>query len=195
MFLIVSSQSLVNVGSSLYITISFSVILSPVGVLPLVMAFFRDSRCEEALSGSSVSSTYSSFNCSVRLRILLSSEVLLNGFIWFVLRGPMYWVRSPSVAKSSSSLSSWCFPHLDGTGSVEAHFQFKLVSEHISGSSNNQADYLSRNQITLFNASHKTAKSLPSHVDSSLIQWLLHPQLDWTSPTWTHQFSSFVQRQ
>ena len=78
---------------------------------------------------------------------------------------------------------------------IEAHFQFKLTSEHISGSSNIQADYLSRNQITLFYASHKTAKSLPSHVDSSLIQWLLHPQLDWTSPAWTRQFSSFVQRQ
>ena len=78
---------------------------------------------------------------------------------------------------------------------IEAHFQFTVVSEHILGSSNNRADYLSRNQIALFHASHKTAKSLPSHVDYSLIQWLLHPQLDWTSPAWTHQFSSFIQRQ
>ena len=111
-FLIVSSQPLVNVWSSLYITIGFRIILSPVRVLPLVMAFFKDSRCEEALSRSSVSSTYLSFNCSVRLRILLSSEVLLDGFLGFVLRGPMYWVRSPSAAKSSSSLSSrfvWVF--------------------------------------------------------------------------------------
>ena len=78
---------------------------------------------------------------------------------------------------------------------IEAHFQFKVESEHISGSSNNRVDYLSRNQIALFHASHKTAKSLPSQVDSSLIQWLLHPQPDWTSPAWTRQFSSFIQSQ
>ena len=61
----------------------------------------------------------------MRLRILLSSEVLLDGFLGFVLRGPMYWVRSPSAAKSSSSLSSWfvwvfCAPAcwFDGTSSV-----------------------------------------------------------------------------
>ena len=78
---------------------------------------------------------------------------------------------------------------------IEAHHQFHLVSEHIPGSVNNRADHLSRNQIALFHASHKTANSLPSNVHSSLLQWLLHPQLDWTSPHWTHQFSSFVQRQ
>ena len=78
---------------------------------------------------------------------------------------------------------------------IEAHHQFKLTSEHVSGSNNTLADYLSRNQIELFQASHKTAKSLPAHINPSLLQWLLHLQLDWTSPAWTHQFSSFVQRQ
>ena len=77
----------------------------------------------------------------------------------------------------------------------EAYYQFKVVSDHIAGNSNNRADYLSRDQIGLFYASHKTANSRPSYVDPSLLQWLLHPQLDWTSAAWTCQFSSFVQRQ
>ena len=35
---------------------------------------------------------------------------------------------------------------------IEAHHQFNLVYEHISGSSNTLADYLSRNQMVLFHA-------------------------------------------
>lgn len=42
---------------------------------------------------------------------------------------------------------------------VEAHYQLRIVSQHIAGSSNNRADYLSRNQIGLFHASHITVKS------------------------------------
>ena len=33
---------------------------------------------------------------------------------------------------------------------IEAYYQFKVVSEHIVGSSNNRADYLFRDQIGLF---------------------------------------------
>ena len=73
---------------------------------------------------------------------------------------------------------------------IEAHHQFKLVSEHILGGNNTLADYLSRNQIALFYASHKMA--LPCHIDPSLLQWLLHLQLEGTSPACTCQFSSFV---
>ena len=49
---------------------------------------------------------------------------------------------------------------------IEAYHQFYLVSERIPDSVNNRADHLSRNQIALFHASHKTAKSLPSNVPS-----------------------------
>ena len=78
---------------------------------------------------------------------------------------------------------------------IEAHHQFHTTAVHIAGSLNNFADNLSRNQIDLFFKAHKTASTSPSYVDPCLLQWLLHHRQDWTSPAWTHQFNTFVQRQ
>ena len=77
---------------------------------------------------------------------------------------------------------------------VEAHSQFRISANHITGSSNTLADHLSRNQQGLFLTMHKTAHSEPLYVDSFLLQWLMNPQQDWMSPAWTQQFNSFVQR-
>ena len=77
---------------------------------------------------------------------------------------------------------------------IEAHHQFKIAATHIAGSSNTLADHLSRNQLGLFFSMHKTAHSEPSYINPSLLQWLLDSQQDWTSPVWTQQFNSFVQR-
>ena len=75
---------------------------------------------------------------------------------------------------------------------IEAHHQFKITATHVAGASNTLADYLSRNQPRLFLSMHKAAQPCPSYVDPSLLQWLLDPQQDWTSPAWTQQFNSFV---
>ena len=77
---------------------------------------------------------------------------------------------------------------------IEAHHQFKITATHVAEASNTLADHLSRNQPRLFLSMHKTAQSYPSYVDPSLLQWLLDPQQDWTSPAWTRRFNSFVQR-
>ena len=77
---------------------------------------------------------------------------------------------------------------------IEAHFQFHLRAIHLPGALNAPADDLSRNRLSAFLEKVPEANPLPSPVPPSLLQWLLHPRLDWTSPTWTQLFISSVQR-
>jgi len=78
---------------------------------------------------------------------------------------------------------------------IEAHFQFQLRAIHLPGEQNGEADDLSRNRLSAFLKKVPGANSTPSPIPSSLLQWLLHPHLDWTSPTWTELFISSVQRE
>ena len=75
---------------------------------------------------------------------------------------------------------------------VEAHFQFQLSASHIAGIANTIADDLSRNRLLAFRDNVPHANIHPTHIPSLLMQWLLDQELDWTSPTWTAQFVSFV---
>ena len=77
---------------------------------------------------------------------------------------------------------------------VEAHYQFTIAAKYIPGPNNTLADHLSRNQHGLFLTMHKTAHSKPTYIAPSLLQWLMDPLQDWTSPVWTQQFNSFVRR-
>ncbi len=73
-------------------------------------------------------------------------------------------------------------------------FQFSLTSTHIPGVHNVLADDLSRNRLPSFLSYMPNANRTPSLLPTSLLQWLLHPNLDWTSPSWTTLFSSSVLR-
>ena len=75
---------------------------------------------------------------------------------------------------------------------VEAHYQFTIAGKYIPGPNNTLADYLSRNQHGLFLTMHNTAHSKPTYIAPSLLQWLMDPLQDWTSPVWIQQFNSFV---
>ena len=68
---------------------------------------------------------------------------------------------------------------------ITACLQFKLVLEHIPDPSSSLARNLSRNQLDQF---------LPtsSPVPPSILQWLLDPNMDWTSSSWTQNFATFV---
>ena len=75
---------------------------------------------------------------------------------------------------------------------VEAYFQFHLEARHIPGISNECADDLSRNRLAAFRTKLPQANHYPTPIPSSLLQWLLKPQADWSSPSWIQQFSTFV---
>jgi hypothetical protein len=75
---------------------------------------------------------------------------------------------------------------------IEATHQFKLSAEHIAGVKNDLADDLSRAKLTSFMSKMGGCDPTPSIIPISLLQWLLHPELDWTCPSWTQLFSSSV---
>ena len=75
---------------------------------------------------------------------------------------------------------------------IEAHYQFKITAKHIPGTLNTWADHMSRHKLEHFYDYHHTASHYPSCIPKNLLQWLLDPQMDWTSSHWTQQFSTFV---
>jgi len=75
------------------------------------------------------------------------------------------------------------------------YFQCKVESKHIPGARNTLADHLSRNRLDRFHAENTNACTHPSHVPLSLLQWLLDPQMDWTSEHWIQLFNTFVSRE
>ena len=77
---------------------------------------------------------------------------------------------------------------------VEAYFQFHLEAHHIPGISNECADDSSRNRLAAFRTKLPQANHYPTPIPSSLLQWLLKPQADWSSPSWIQQFSTFVKK-
>ena len=78
---------------------------------------------------------------------------------------------------------------------LEAHFQFQLSAYHLPGILNDCADDLSRNHLSSFQAKMPMADTYSSSIPPSLLQWLLHPDLSWTSPIWIQLFNSFVRKE
>ena len=78
---------------------------------------------------------------------------------------------------------------------IEAQYQFKITARHIPGTLNSLTDYLSRNELKIFYINHHAANCYPSCIPDNLLQWLLDPQMDWTSDHWTQQFSIFVSKE
>lgn len=78
---------------------------------------------------------------------------------------------------------------------LEASYQFQLSAEHIAGADNDLADDLSRNKLGNFKEKALGMNTYPSHVPDFLLQWLLQPCHDWSSPSWIQQFIGFVARE
>ena len=77
---------------------------------------------------------------------------------------------------------------------VEAHSSFKVTAVHLPGTHNNLADNLPRNWLNPFLRKMEGADTTPSIIPFSLLQWLLHLDLDWTSPNYIQLFNSSVHR-
>ena len=76
---------------------------------------------------------------------------------------------------------------------VKAHYQFTIAAKYIPGPNNTLADHLSRNQHGLILTMHGTAHSKPTYIAPSILQWLMDPPQEWTSPVWTQQFNSLFE--
>ena len=75
---------------------------------------------------------------------------------------------------------------------IEAYFQFTVMARHVAGVRNEIADDLSRNRLASFRSKLFLADDNPSPIPSSLVQWLLRPEVAWTCPSWIQQFTTFV---
>ena len=100
-----------------------------------------------------------------------------------------------SVLNSRYSQDKMLMQMLRGLFFIEAYFQFQLSAVHLPGIHNGLADDLSRNRLSfLLRKRGGSTDSTPSPIPVSLLQWLLNPKLEWTSPSWMEQFSSIVQK-
>ncbi len=75
---------------------------------------------------------------------------------------------------------------------LEASYQFQLSASHIPGINNTLADHLSRNKLPLFLSMTPRANQVSSAIPPQLPALLLDLEVDWTCPSWTQRFSSFV---
>ena len=77
---------------------------------------------------------------------------------------------------------------------VEARHRCYLYPQYISTKDNHLADDLSRNNVSSFLSKVPSANSLPSPVSQQLVDLLLDPQGDWTSPAWCRLFNTSFNR-
>ena len=77
---------------------------------------------------------------------------------------------------------------------IEAIHSFHLTSVYIDTKSNFLADDLSRNNLSSFLSKAPHADRYPTPVSSTLLDLLLDPQAEWTSPTWRPRFSDIFRR-
>ena len=73
----------------------------------------------------------------------------------------------------------------------QAHFDFRLRTCHIAGSSNIGADDLSRNRAQAFLGRFSQASRFPTQVSPDLFLLLCQEPADWTSVTWRQKFNTF----
>ena len=73
-----------------------------------------------------------------------------------------------------------------------AYFNISLLSKHITGVTNELADYVSCGNLTSFFAYNPQANPTPTSVPPSLQQLLALPGPDWTSQAFKQLFESAI---
>lgn len=77
---------------------------------------------------------------------------------------------------------------------IEATYGFHLTAVYIDTKANFLADDLSRNNLSSFLSKAPQMDQYPTQVSHSLLDLLLDPQAEWTSPTWRPRFSAIFKR-
>ena len=75
---------------------------------------------------------------------------------------------------------------------TEAHFQFHIHPTYINAKVNHVADDLSCNNLSSFLSKVPRANPYPVPVPLPLLNLLLNPLADWTSPAWCRQFNDIA---
>ena len=77
---------------------------------------------------------------------------------------------------------------------LEAHSQCFLHPNYIDTRANHLADDLSCDNLLSFLSKVPSADPRPAPVSLPLLDLLLEPQADWTSPSWRQQFSATTRK-
>ena len=75
-----------------------------------------------------------------------------------------------------------------------ASFQLRVVAAHIPGSKNVAADALSHNRLSEYHLQVPDARPEATVVPQELWDMLVTRRPDWTSQTWSEQFSAILQK-
>ena len=75
---------------------------------------------------------------------------------------------------------------------IEARFRFHVIPRYISTQANHLADDLSRNRVFSFLSKVPHTTPSPVFVPGGLVNLLMDPLADWTSPQWRRQFSTIL---
>ena len=92
--------------------------------------------------------------------------------------------------RSQTTRESHCMHMLRTLAFIEAKYDFSLAPRYISTSANHLADDLSRNLLSSFFKKVPLADAQPTPLPLPLLNLLLDPTLDWTSPRWLQLFSA-----
>ena len=92
--------------------------------------------------------------------------------------------------RSRTTHDKHCMHMLRTLAFVEAKWLFSLQPQYINTRTNYLADDLSRNNLPAFLSKVPHADSRPTPLPVPLLDILLDPSLDWTSPLWLQKFSA-----
>ena len=124
--------------------------------------------------------------------------IVLAGIIWGRdWKGRKVRVRCDNMAVVSALNRRYCQDNnlmqlLRCLSFIEARRQFSMAASHSPGIHNTLADDLSRNRAHSFLAEKPDADPNPTPIPPFLLQWLLDPSREWTSPIWMRMFDSYV---
>ena len=96
--------------------------------------------------------------------------------------------------RSRTSRDNHCMHMLRTLAFVEARHAFSLRPQYISTSDNHLADDLSRDKLASFLVKVPEADTRATPLSALLLELLLDPSLDWTSPRWLQQFSDIFKK-
>lgn len=77
---------------------------------------------------------------------------------------------------------------------IEAQYGFHIRAEYIDTRSKHLADDLSHNNLFYFHSKAPAMDTCPTQVSTNLMELLLDPSADWTSPAWRPRFSAIFRQ-
>jgi len=125
--------------------------------------------------------------------------IVLSAAVWgpqFVRQRVMFQCDDSSVVTSlqkGSSKDSTSMHLLRCLLFLKAHYDIDLVCEHISGSTNNTADHLSRNLVQAFHSMNPEASLCSTPLPSELLRITAVPGPNWTSQVFCALFSKVIE--